>query len=129
MLASASSVAADRFQAPFLALLCRRMPRLTRTNLSLPFAHHGLQEEAGLRSAVLYTMTYRGTAKGLESDSSGTSRAHARAHDSKTYHTELTRFHLIKRRTRDRGSRRFSIAALDLIAPSATVLSLSLFLY
>ncbi|KAK1486027.1 hypothetical protein CCUS01_15224 [Colletotrichum cuscutae] len=99
------------------------MPRLTHTNLSLPFAHHSMEAGGRRQSAVLYTMACRGIAAGLKSDSSGTSTTLARAHDSKATYSYFSLFHLIKRRTRDRGTRRFSTAALDLIAPWATVLS------
>ncbi|KAI3528595.1 hypothetical protein CSPX01_16103 [Colletotrichum filicis] len=111
-LPSASSVAADRFQAPFLALLCRRMPRLTHTNLSLPFAHHSMAGalKGGRRQEAECRIVYDGMPRNCEN------AACEMPH-------RVTRFHLIKRRTRDRGTRRFSTAALDLIAPWATVLS------
>ncbi|KAK1494775.1 hypothetical protein CTAM01_08788 [Colletotrichum tamarilloi] len=99
------------------------MPRLTHTNLSLPFAHHSMAGESASNASGGLRLMANHLKEGLKSDSSGTSTTLARAHDSKATYSYFSLFHLIKRRTRDRGTRRFSTAALDLIAPWATVLS------
>ncbi|UQC88474.1 uncharacterized protein CLUP02_13998 [Colletotrichum lupini] len=101
------------------------MPRLTHTNLSLPFAHHSMAGalKGGRRQEAECRIVYDGMPRNCGQHGSGTSTTLARAHDSKATYSYFSLFHLIKRRTRDRGTRRFSTAALDLIAPWATVLS------
>ncbi|OHE96728.1 hypothetical protein CORC01_08045 [Colletotrichum orchidophilum] len=102
------------------------MPRLTHTSPSLPFAHNWMAGEFKRQECrIVYDGMSRNCGKGLsltighEHSTCTSTRQHGDVSvlcGQKMPH-QMTRLHLIKRRTRDCGTRRFSNAALDLIAP------------